>query len=117
MTLDRKGNEMKTTINLGVGLLALLLCSACHAQQQTTQYVPIMEKRADLRMQYIQATGKAATEAANKPATAEPSKSTLDRSRMVDFVNKLPKRAELRVRVNAIGIEAAYAEWMAQGHH
>jgi hypothetical protein len=69
------------------------------------QYDPIMAKRADLRAEY------------NKSAHAGTVCSyrlNIDHSRLVDFVNILPKRSDLRVRVATVGIEQAYAEWSHQ---
>jgi hypothetical protein len=69
------------------------------------QYDPIMAKRADLRAQYDKST---------HAGTVSQGPMKIDHSRLVDFVNILPKRSDLRMRVMKVGLEYAYAEWSHQ---
>ena len=92
----------------------------CLAQEQSLpRYEPIIEKRADLRVAYQKQLHDATEKGkgADTAAQTKPSTPAVGRSHMVDFVNKLPKRADLRARVSTVGIDAAYAEWIDGGRH
>ncbi len=103
---------MKTHI-LSLATLALGLTLALPAlAQDTLKYDPIMEKRADLRMQWIRAQREAAASPVRMHRT-EPSVSA-ERPTLVDFMALSAKRADLRLRANQLGLEAAHDEWSAQ---
>jgi hypothetical protein len=86
---------------------------------EPTQYDPILEKRADLRMKYVQGQRKAAKEAQRAKDEATPMRkheTRIDRSHLVDFMARSAKRADLRARISQAGMDAAYAEWMQREH-
>lgn len=101
-------------------LIAGMIASStfCLAQQQSLpRYDQIVEKRSDLRVAYQKQLHDATANSTDASVQARPAASAVDRSHRIDFANKLPKRADLRVRVSAIGMEAAYAEWLKGGRH
>ncbi len=110
-------------LSCALSILALGLASLTSVQAQgATKYDPIMEKRADLRMKYVQAQHKAAEAAGaakENQAVAlalRKHETRIDHSYMVDFMARSAKRADLRMRISQVGMEKAYEEWMQREH-
>jgi len=106
---------MKTrTLSLITMALGITIALPAIAQE-TMKYNPIMEKRADLRMQWVNAQLVTARSPLRMHRTDDDREGSAagDRSGLVSFVGLSAKRADLRVRANQIGIEAAYDEWTA----
>jgi hypothetical protein len=79
--------------------------TAASGNQSAVEYDPIIAKRAHLRLQYDKSP---------HASTACTFSLHVDHSRLVDFVNILPKRSDLRMRASMVGLEQAYAEWSHQ---
>jgi hypothetical protein len=92
-------------VGLGLSLAAPALA------QDTMKYDPIMEKRADLRLKWIRANQEARSQ---EEPTLRMHRTMQDRSRMVDFLSLMSKRADLQDAVSRDGLEAAYADWLAR---
>jgi hypothetical protein len=69
------------------------------------EYDGKIAKRADLRKHY---------EKSPHAGTCSPVLLGIDHTRLNDFVNIMQKRADLRMRVLAVGLEQAYEEWTHQ---
>jgi hypothetical protein len=105
--------QTRSLVTLALGLTLALPALA----QDTMKYDPIMEKRADLRMQWIRAQRVAANSSLRMHRTGESAGANIiDRPGLVDFMALSNKRTDLRLRANKIGIEAACDEWVAQQH-
>ncbi len=99
-------------------IVAGLIASStfCLAQVQSLpRYEPVVEKRSDLRVVYQKQLRDATANSTEVSGQVSPTAPAVDRSHRIDFTNKLPKRADLRVRVTAVGMEEAYAEWLKGG--
>ena len=113
---------MKTQL-LALAMLALgLSLTRPAAAQDVMKYDTIMEKRADLRLKWIHAQREAAASELrfhrSQSAEDRSTSDSIDRPNLVTFMGLSAKRADLRLRANKIGIEAAYDEWMGQqGRH
>jgi len=106
------------TVRIAVTLLTLGLMYGTSAHAQSTIDSASSSKRVDLRLKAIhdqKMAAQAYVKSAAVKTAATPTKPT-DRSRMADFMTLSSKRTDLRLRTLKVGVNQAYAEWMASEH-
>ena len=112
-----------------MGLLALLWTLATPVlAQNALRYDPIMEKRADLPLQWLRAQREAAEikEQRSKrhiynfrreaDRTETPLVTALGSPYLIDFQARSNKRADLRIDVARHGLDSAFTDWLRREH-